>query len=104
MRRLARSLVAAAALGAASSMPAAPVSAAADPGDGVLFGAELDWGHDGPDGYRERLGAAPSMYSVRLPYPIDDRAVSEWQRAAGQAGRHGAELVLDTERSGRLTM
>ncbi|MEV7828323.1 OpgC domain-containing protein [Microbacterium enclense] len=99
MRRLARSLVAAAALGAASLMPAAPASAAADPGDGVLFGAELDWGHDGPDGYRERLGAAPSMYSVRLPYPIDDRAVSEWQRAADEAARQGAALVLDLEPS-----
>ncbi|MEV7874559.1 OpgC domain-containing protein [Microbacterium sp. NPDC089188] len=70
--------------------------------DGVRFGPELDWGDDGPDGYRTRLGETPAMYSVRLSYPLDARSISEWQHAALQVAGQGASLVLTLEPSAEL--
>lgn len=77
----------------ARSAPTAPTS------DGVRFGPELDWGVDGPDGYRTRLGETPAVYSVRLAYPLDARSIAEWQRAAVQVAGQGAGLVLTLEPS-----
>jgi len=93
--------VAAAVLGLTAVLltAAAPAAAAAPSDDGVWFGPELDWGDDGPDGYRGRLGEQPAMYSVRLSYPLDARALSEWQRAATQVAGQGAALVLTLEPS-----
>lgn len=81
---------------APTSTPAAPAT------DGVRFGPELNWGDDGPDGYRTRLGETPAMYSVRVSYPLDARSISEWQHAALQVAAQGASLVLTLEPSVEL--
>ncbi|MFS0714803.1 OpgC domain-containing protein [Microbacterium sp. 2P01SA-2] len=65
--------------------------------DGLWFGAELDWGSDGPDGYAERLGETPATYAIRLSYPLDDQARQDWSRAATAAAAQGAVLVLSIE-------
>lgn len=103
MRHTVRRLAAALALvGAAALLGAGPATAATDDrttaatGD-VRFGPELNWGDDGPDGYRDRLGETPAVYAVRIPYPLDDRARAEWQRAAFQVAGQGAALMLTLE-------
>ena len=76
-----------------------PIAAATHADAGVWFGPELDWASDGPDGYRQRLGEDPALYSVRVPYPLDDRAISDWRYAATQVARQGAVLVITLEPS-----
>jgi len=100
VRRIGQRVAAALGLTAALLLTvAAPAAAAVPTDDGVWFGAELNWGDDGPDGYRGRLGEQPAMYAVRLSYPLDGRAISEWERAATQVAGQGAALVLTLEPS-----
>jgi len=84
----------------ASSSPA-PTGPAATGGD-VLFGPELDWASDGPGGYQERLGETPSLYAVRIAYPLDEPARQQWTTAASAAAEQGAVLVVSLEPSGPL--
>lgn len=92
---------AAAASTAVDARPAAVESAGAATDDvtqdGLWFGAELDWGADGPDGYADRLGETPATYAIRLSYPLDDTARQDWSRAATAAAAQGAVLILSME-------
>ena len=85
---------------AAPSAPGAPSATTAPParsGDEVLFGPELDWGSDGPAGYRDRLGETPSLYAIRIAYPLDEQARQQWTNAASSSAEQGAVLVVSLE-------
>jgi hypothetical protein len=86
----------------ASSSPS-PAAAAPSADGSVLFGPELDWASDGPGGYQERLGETPSLYAVRIGYPLDDQSRREWTTAASASAEQGAVLVVSLEPRGRLT-
>ena len=79
---------------AAATAPPSPRS--------TWFGPDLDWGQDAPDGYEGRLGATPSLYGVRVDYPLDREATDEWRRSARAAAAQGAVLVVSLEPTGRL--
>jgi len=87
------------AVGVALLCGAPAVAATTTSTEDVWFGAELDWGVDGPDGYRDRLDESPETYAVRIPYPLDERADGEWQRAATQAAAQGTALTITLEPS-----
>ncbi|MDD7929873.1 OpgC domain-containing protein [Microbacterium thalli] len=104
LKRAIGGMLSAIGLAVAVMLIAAPAAQAAadDPADvsaddGLWWGAELDWGADGPDGYADRLGETPAMYSIRLSYPLDERARQDWMRAATSASAQGAVLVLSME-------
>ena len=84
---------------APSALGPVPAASAAAPAatDEVLFGPELDWGSDGPAGYRERLGETPSLYAIRIAYPLDEQARQQWTTAASSSAEQGAVLVVSLE-------
>ncbi len=61
------------------------------------FGPSLDISNDGPLRYTDRLGAAPSLYTFPLDYPITDEGVTQLRAFAREAATQGAVLVLQVE-------
>lgn len=91
MRLLAALLVGVTLLVAAPALAGPP-----RPDDGeAWFGPVLDARRDSLDAYVDRLGAAPSLVSVELGYPLDDEARGVLREVAVAAARTGSVVVLD---------
>ncbi len=105
VRRVLTRALSVAALTAAAALFVAPAAGAAVVADDdeLWFGAELDWGTDGPDGYAGRLGETPTTYAIRLSYPVDERSRQDWARAASAVSTQGAGLILSMEPSVALS-
>jgi hypothetical protein len=89
--------------GSASGSAATTAASLSAPSSKTLFGPDLDWGSDAPDGYAGRLGATPSMYSVEIDYPVSAKAEADWLRSARAAAAQGAVLVVDLDPDRALT-
>jgi hypothetical protein len=90
-------LAAAAALGVGAPATASVRDEATPAPAGVWFGPELDWDTDSPDGYVDRLGETPAVFTLRVTYPLDDAMRARWQQAAAAVAAHGAVLSLYVE-------
>ena len=77
----------------ASEAAASKTADAAEPDD-VWFGPDLGWTDNAPDGYAGKLGAAPSVYELTLPYPVDENAAAQWRTSARAVATQGSVLTL----------
>jgi hypothetical protein len=78
----------------APAQEATPVASVPLDGDGVLFGVDLDWGHDNLANYAARLGATPAISYIFLPYPLDENAVVTFDRVVDLMGSVGGAVMV----------
>jgi hypothetical protein len=77
----------------ACSVPARPTGA----GAGVLFGVNLDWGHEQLADYAANLGHHPAVAVSFSGFPLTDTDRTNIAGAADQVRRQGATLLLTLE-------
>ncbi|MET1087983.1 MAG: OpgC domain-containing protein [Arthrobacter sp.] len=75
----------------------AGASEAPDPGQGWFFGPALDRTGDNPAGYRDRLGASPSVFGTTSGYPLTSDEEEMLRQFARQASGQGAVVLLTLE-------
>ena len=73
------------------------------PGDGALFGLNLDWAHDTPAAASERLGRDPAVYVLFVSYPPIPEEWTGIEAAASTLITKGAALLLTLEPMGGLS-
>lgn len=72
------------------------------PGDGVLFGVNLDWKSETLSQHRENLGHAPAVAVEFSDIPYDRATWEHTKSAARQVKENGGALVLTLEPHGGL--
>jgi hypothetical protein len=68
-----------------------------DPGQGWFFGPALSRNGDDPAGYRDRLGASPSVFGTTFGYPLTPDEEEMLREFARQAAGQGAIVLLTLE-------
>lgn len=68
-----------------------------EPVDGTYFGVSLDWDHDSPAAYSQRLGRAPSVYVNFAAFPIDEAAGRALDTSVASIHDAGGILLLTLE-------
>lgn len=85
----------------ATTCPATRGVSALVPASGVLYGVNLDWGHDSVAGYAKRLGRTPAVAVDFATFPLGDSA-RDVDRAVDQAAAARAALMLTLQPTGGL--
>ncbi|MFC6285090.1 glycosyl hydrolase [Nocardioides sp. GCM10027113] len=90
-------------LGTAPSVAAGTARTDLVPDGGrAWFGPTLPYPADTPSAYASRLGFRPSLYTLAVPYPLDDGAVALLADFAVPVAEQQAVLVLDVQPDVRL--
>lgn len=71
-------------------------------GGRAWFGPTLPYPEDTPATYASRLGFRPSLYTLAVPYPLDDGAVARLSEFVDPVAEQEAVLVLDVQPDVRL--
>jgi glycosyl hydrolase family 26 len=83
--------------GAVSSVDAEGTPARLEPDHGIYFGVNLDWAHDSPQAFSERLGLAPAVYVNFMRFPLGPDERTRLENFAQQLTRAHAMGLLTLE-------